>query len=580
MLCRKPFEAVDNLIAFRLSWQVGRRLMLWLFFMFFLVGCVTFPKTLPAPTLDPSVVGTGSVATIRPHALITPAATVEMTNEVKEPPEYANIAAGAAHTCMVTSQGKVQCWGANQFGQLGAEDSQLTPLEYAPVVDGVNPENWALAGVRALDGRVTAIAAGYYHTCVLTESGGVWCWGRNNGGQLGDGTNTDRNGPVEVRGLDGGVVGLAAGADHTCALLEPGGMRCWGENGSGQLGDGTTHSSSTPVEVQGLPEGIVQIAAGTVFTCAFTNDHQIFCWGDGQMGRFGDGSTGFYPSPVVLEGLGDGVAAIVAGDYHLCALTRPGEVACWGALSSEQEFTSRKPFVVSGLSDEVVRLTAGGGHTCVLTTADGVKCWGDNYFGQLGNGGDLGSWEPVDAMGLTSGVLRVASGSGHVCALLIVGGVKCWGDCSNGQCGDSTLKWAWSTYTNRDYHFSLDYPPGWNVLEVANSTDPTEMGRVWLGLPGFSLTQTGARPEIVLIITENEPSQNWGSQFFENYKHETIQLGNVEAVRISGTNKESLGDEIVIIIQAGGYFIQAMPNQSPEAMKYFEQVMRSLTIEV
>ncbi|MGB7876006.1 MAG: hypothetical protein WBL25_16615, partial [Anaerolineales bacterium] len=323
---------------------------------------------------------------------------------------------------------------------------------------------------------------------------------------------------------------------------------------------------------------VVQIAAGGMFTCALTVNGKLYCWGNGSNGRFCDSSMEVNPAPVLVEGFDQKIDLIVAADFHLSVRTTSGEILCWGSLSSDREFTSRTPFVVEGLTGTVVQMAAGGGYTCALTTADGVKCWGDNYFGQLGNGTDLGSWEPVDAIGATDNVLRIASGSGHVCALMIEGDVHCWGDCSFGQCGDSSLQWNWSTYTNQKYYFSIDYPPGWNVLEVPNSDYPAEFDQVWFARTSFPPSQTDARPDIALWITQDDPTPKWDARFFEDYKREVVWLGNVSALRISGTNKESLQDELVIIVQTGNYFIQAMPIQSPESLRYFDQVMYTLNV--
>jgi alpha-tubulin suppressor-like RCC1 family protein len=355
-------------------------------------------------------------------------------------PAGAKLAAGAGHTCLVTLDETLKCWGHNGFGQLGNGASPLIPLENAPVVEGIELSDWGMAEVNELQDDILAITAGAYHTCVLTKEGGVKCWGQNAYGQLGDGTVIDRDRPVDVQGLTTGVAAITAGAAHTCALMENGGVKCWGQN-NGLLGNGKTADSLTPVDVIDLSGNITQIHAGWVFTCALTIDGDLFCWGDGSYGRFGDGSSLIYAEPIKVDGLPDEVKTLAAGQYHLCASLKTNEVGCWGALSSEQEYTSLQPFVVSGLSSEIVKLVAGGGHTCGLTIDGGVKCWGDNYFGQLGDGTNLPSFIPVDVDGCTSGVVEIASGGGHVCALMADGKVKCWGDGSAGQLGDSRLAW-------------------------------------------------------------------------------------------------------------------------------------------
>jgi alpha-tubulin suppressor-like RCC1 family protein len=143
----------------------------------------------------------------------------------------------------------------------------------------------------------TLISAGYNHTCALTNTGAVKCWGENIYGQLGDGTNTDSYSPINVLGLGSGVIDLTNGYWHTCALTSTGGVKCWGENSGGQLGDGTTTDRWTPVDVQGLTSGVIAISAGRYHTCAVTSGGQMKCWGDSDQGQLGDGSAGYRTTP-------------------------------------------------------------------------------------------------------------------------------------------------------------------------------------------------------------------------------------------------------------------------------------------
>ena len=302
------------------------------------------------------------------------------------------VTAGRAHTCALTVAGGVKCWGSGAGGQLG-DGRQLIRV---PPVD-----------VIGLGSGVKAISAGVIHTCALTVAGGVNCWGSNGfGGQLGDGTTTNRLTPVNVTGLGSGVTVIAAGDFHTCAVTVAGGVKCWGSNFRGALGDGTSTDRLTPVDVTGLGSGVTAIAAGGFHTCALTVGGGVKCWGNNFRGALGDG-TNFINRlmPVDVTGLGSGVKAIAAGrGDHTCAVTVAGGVKCWGPNSwgvlGDGTTTDRlTPVNVTGLGSGVTVTTAGDTHTCAVTVAGGVKCWGRNFLGELGDGTITDRLTPVNVTG-------------------------------------------------------------------------------------------------------------------------------------------------------------------------------------
>ena len=238
--------------------------------------------------------------------------------------------------------------------------------------------------------------------------------------------------PRTVTGLDTGIQALAAGGGHTCALDTGGEVSCWGENFYGQLGDGTTEFKRlTPVAVSGLSGGVSAISAGSVHTCALLSG-TVKCWGMNGGGQVGDGSTENRYAPVDVA-VGADVQAIATGDSHTCALLTNGQIKCWGA------YKTNTPASASLGGHLATAVAAGGGHTCALTTGGGVKCWGANYFGQLGDGTQTDRTEPVDVVGLSSGVQAIAAHGGRSCAILAAGKLLCWGNNYQGILGDGTM---------------------------------------------------------------------------------------------------------------------------------------------
>ncbi|MBN9366115.1 MAG: IPTL-CTERM sorting domain-containing protein [Comamonadaceae bacterium] len=339
------------------------------------------------------------------------------------------VAAGGNHSCALTTAGAVHCWGDNGIGQLG---------------DGTTTQRTTPVAVTGLGAGVAAIAAGSYHSCALTTAGAVHCWGSNGNGQLGDGSTTSQSTPVAVSGLDSGVAAIAAGNSHTCALTTAGAVLCWGFNGSGQLGDGSTTQRTTPVAVSGLGSGVAAIAAGRHHSCALTTAGAVQCWGNNNSGQLGDGSTMGRSTPVAVSGLDSGVAAITAGSQHSCARTTAGAVRCWGSnfngqLGNGTTTDSTTPVAVSGLDSGVAAIAAGHNvHTCALTTAGAVRCWGWNVYGQLGDGSTMGRSTPVAVSSLGSGVATIVAGTSHSCARTTAGAAHCWGDNFFGQLGDGS----------------------------------------------------------------------------------------------------------------------------------------------
>jgi alpha-tubulin suppressor-like RCC1 family protein len=293
--------------------------------------------------------------------------------------------------------------------------------------------------VPGLDTDIVAVAAGAEHTCALTLHGGVKCWGGNAVGQLGDGTKTSSAMPVDVIGLGSGVAAISAGSFHTCALMAGSGLKCWGSNFDGRLGDGTTTDSSSPVNVVSLASGVGGVSAGYVDTCAVTSAGGVKCWGSASYGVLGMAASSS-TSPIDLAGLTRGVAQVGVGTWHGCAVMLSDGVKCWGTLPESYGSAPREtlPADVTGLRSGVVQLAVGQTSTCILTASGAVQCWGAGDLGQLGNGNLASSSVPVDVVGLGSGVVAVSVGSDYACAAMVAGSVQCWGVNEYGQLGDGS----------------------------------------------------------------------------------------------------------------------------------------------
>lgn len=348
------------------------------------------------------------------------------------------VAAGSFHSCAITGSGGVKCWGYNAEGSLGdgTQQNRLTPVD-----------------VVGLGSGVTAITTFDVLTCALTNIGGVKCWGP---GIVGDGTSPGPGlgphlTPTDVVGLSSGIIAISAGEFHACAVTATGGAKCWGSNLSGALGDGTWNDRLTPVDVAGLTSGVAAISAGDTHTCALTSAGGVKCWGTNVNGAIGDGTTAdrLVPTPVV--GLASGVVAISAGTGYTCALTSVGGVKCWGNSfwGSLGDGTAQQPRLVPvdvvglGIGVGAIATSASGGdadHSCANLVTGGVKCWGNNGYGALGDGTIQNRLTPVDVVGLGVGASGISAGFLHTCALTKVGGIKCWGSNSRGGLGDGTTQ--------------------------------------------------------------------------------------------------------------------------------------------
>jgi len=343
----------------------------------------------------------------------------------------------ASHSCAIitiATSPSIVCWGIG-YG--------LAIQPFAPIA--AQPQS---------------LAAGGTFDCAVYDTGGVKCIGQNQFGQLGNASNSPFVAfAVDVVDLNGPVETVAAGTDHACALMRSGGVKCWGNNASGQLGNNDIGGFRTsPVDVVGLDKGVVQLVAhgpspsGAPFgdrSCVVTRAGGVKCWGANDNNLLG--LAGFNPpatqlTPADVDGFTSGISAISMGELHSCALTASRTVKCWGInnqhgqLGNGTNVLPPTPIEVAGISG-VVKVVAGADFNCVLLDSGGVKCWGDNALGQLGTGIPGDQYEPNNYVdGLTSGVVNIEAGYDFVCAVLAAnptppagppifpGTMKCWGN--------------------------------------------------------------------------------------------------------------------------------------------------------
>ena len=389
------------------------------------------------------------------------------------------LSAGGTHTCAVFPSGALKCWGNNTYGQLGQGDQTARGDDPGELGD-------ALPVIPLGNGRaVAAVSAAYEHTCAILDTGAVKCWGAGGNGRLGLGDSDNRGElpgemgaalPAVDLGTGRIAVEISAGQSHTCAILDDGGVKCWGANSYGQLGLGDTQDrgdgsgemgDALPVVSLGTGRTAVAISAGNAHTCAILDDGTVKCWGRGTNGRLGQGATahrGDGPGEMgdalqaVSPGTGRTATAVSAGGQHTCALLDDATVKCWGSGQAGRlgtgavdsrgdapgEMGDALPAVPLGSLRTATSVSAGYGHTCVRLDDASVKCFGLNGGGQLGQGStaakgdgpnELGDALPPVPLGTGRTAAVVTTGDQHSCARLDDGSVKCFGDNVAGQLG-------------------------------------------------------------------------------------------------------------------------------------------------
>ena len=354
--------------------------------------------------------GVGTARVTATSEGVTGTATVTVTTL-----SFASVSAGDLHTCGLTVQGAVYCWGALLNFEIG--------------IDSKTPRPVAIRGGVGF----AAIAAGAFHTCGLKLDGAAYCWGFD---ELGDGTDNGSVTPVAVAG--GLTFSSLTAAYHTCGLATSGAAYCWGRNDRGQLGDGSTTTRLVPTRVTG---GLTfqSLAAGSYeHTCGLAQNGDAYCWGRNSQGELGDGSRleRHVPARVSLAPF----VSVVAGGLHTCGLAPRGDAYCWGTalvLGNSRGASSADPLFVEG-DLTFTTLSAGIDHTCGLVSDGSLYCWGRNGHGQLGDGTTSDRLLPTRV----SGEMRfssISAGGWHTCGQTTDGTAYCWGLNTVAQLGIGSL---------------------------------------------------------------------------------------------------------------------------------------------
>lgn len=483
-----------------------------------------------------------------------------------------SLSAGGYETCALLNDASTKCWGKNTNGQVG-NNATATAVSTPTLVSNI-PSSLT---VRALE-------PGTSHACAVADTGAVWCWGRNNVGQLGNTAGADVKVPTATQSLGTGVtaVQVSSGDLHTCVVTAAGKVLCWGSNVSYQLGN-TNASSATPTLVS-LSTDALKVGSGSSHSCALLADGSVWCWGANANGELGQGSTGSNTSTPAQVTLASRAVDISVGSSHTCALLDTGLAQCWGLNDRGQlgvgdkvnkpsatavSFSASSPatpvassssvgdstanigatigindggatyrveygttpgltgtntVISTGAWGQVAQVATGEFASCILTTGGAVRCWGSNANGELGNGTNASSAAPVQAGTLTSGVRRIAVGLHHGCAVLTNGSVQCWGLNTGGQLGNGSN----GTSTTP---VNVNLTAGEKAVDVAAGDDATcvVLGsgavRCWGGGSAGQLGNGGNNPStspVAVSLTANDAA----TRIAMRGQHACVTLGN------------------------------------------------------
>ena len=365
---------------------------------------------------------------------------------------WKSVSVGWGSTCAIKkSDETLYCWGQNDYGQI------------AKTVVSANTVNATPQLVSGIPGRVTQVSIGAKFTCAVNSLSNLYCWGKNASGQLGNNSTTSTTSPESVTTLSRNVKSVSAGNNSTCALTLDGKVYCWGDGLNGKLGNGSTNSSLIPIQVTGMSSGATQISASDDHVCAIQSGG-VKCWGNGLTGALGNGLANESYIPVAVSGLTSGVTKITSGYQQSCAL-KGSTTYCWGynqygTIGDGTTSQRNTPVSLSGLATALKDINLGHGTACGINTSNGLVCWGRNTDWQVGNNSATNDIQvtPSAVKGLTKLITSVVSTTGHSCAIAQYGRMFCWGDNTYGQIGNGEAISSTTAIQTTQLDYNLNAP--------------------------------------------------------------------------------------------------------------------------
>jgi alpha-tubulin suppressor-like RCC1 family protein len=317
--------------------------------------------------------------------------------------DWSQVSTGNQHSLGIRTNSTAWAWGNNSSGQLG-DGTTTTRSSPVSVVGGFT--DWF------------QVSAGCTHSLAITTNGTAWAWGQNSYGQLGDNSTTNKSSPVSVVNILSGFSDwcqVSAGGSHSLGVRTNGTMWTWGNNSSGQLGDGTTTTRSSPVSVVGGFTDWFQVSAGCTHSLAITTNGTAWAWGQNSYGQLGDGTTTSRSSPVNILG---GFTHISAGFDHSLGVRTDGTAWAWGNNSNGQlgdntAISKSIPVSVVGGFTDWCQVSAGDSHSLGVRTDGTAWAWGNNSYGRLGDGTATSRSSPVSVVGGFTNWCQVSAGGNH-----------------------------------------------------------------------------------------------------------------------------------------------------------------------